>query len=288
MRQAGRYSPSYQKLRAKHSLYDLFHSPSMIEEITLQPIEELGVDAAIIFSDILLVLDAFGLRYSYPEGGPVVEPFKGTLKIQDDSFSFLREAICSLKKRLSVPLMGFAGAPYTLSTYMGGQEELIEPLTEGVISLLKCQIESGVDALQLFDSWAGSLDDLRFKKLVLEPLRVIKKSVNAPLIFFCKNLGNRLEAVLETGVDAVSLDCSLSDVRKKYGPSVALQGNLDPDLLFTDEETVSLAVKNLLFSLKGDKGFILNLAHGVKPGSSFALVKHLVKVAQEEGDRLWS
>ncbi len=288
MRQAGRYSPKYQRLRAKNTLYELFHNPSMIEEITLQPIEELGVDAAIIFSDILLVLDTFGITYRYPEGGPVVDYFKGPLKIKDDSFLFLREAIGNLKKRLSVPLLGFAGAPYTISTYMGGHQEFIEPLTEGVIRLLRCQVESGVDAVQLFDSWAGNLDDIRFKKLVLEPLRIIKKSVDVPLIFFCKNLGERLGAVLETGVDAVSLDCPLLDVRQKYGPSVCLQGNLDPDLLFTDEDTVTRAVKDLLNSLKGDQGFIFNLAHGIKPGSSFSLVKHLVRIAQEEGARLWS
>lgn len=288
MRQAGRYSPSYQKLRNRYTLYDLFHNSEMIEEITLQPLSELGVDAAILFSDILIVLDAFGLSYDYKEGGPVVEPFKGDLDLKDDSFPFLVTAIKNLKKRLNVPLLGFAGAPYTLSTYIKAQKDLIKPLTEAVTVLLKRQIEAGVDAVQLFDSWAGHLDDEQFDNLVLKPLEAIQKEITVPLIFFCRHLGARVQKIVSLGVKAISLDCPLAPVRQKYGPSLALQGNLDPDLLMTNEKEIEKAVDELLLSMRGDKGFIVNLAHGVRPGSSLELVKHLVACAQEKGQKLWS
>lgn len=279
MRQAGRYSPAYQKVRARHSLHELFHDARLIEEITLLPIEELGVDAAIIFSDILVVLDAFGHPYDY-QPGPVVAPITTPFVLQDYDYPFLQTAIRNLKKRLTVPLIGFAGGPYTLSTYLGGRTDLIEPLTRAVIALLQCQIASGVDAVQLFDSWGSRLDDASFDKWVIKPLKMIQEAIAVPLIFFCKDLGARLPKVLETGVKAVSVDKALPAVRRQVGPSIALQGDIDPDLLLGEEGPLTAAVQELLNSMHGDPGFIVNLGHGIKPGSSFALVKHLVNLVK--------
>lgn len=283
MRQAGRYSPSYQKIRAQHSLYDLFHNSELIEEITLQPINELGVDAAIIFSDILIVLDAFKHPYHFNDG-PVVAPLTEKLVLKDTSFPFLAKAISNLKKRLNVPLIGFAGAPYTISTYIG-RFDMIDELTEGVIALLQLQIASGVEAVQLFDSWANRVSEDDYEAFVITPLRKICAAVNVPVIFFSRDLAKHAERIVGAGATALSLDNDLREMRQRV--KVPLQGNLDPDLLFTDEKTVDAAVKELLQSMKGDQGFIVNLAHGIKPGSSFELVKRLVKVAQEEGERLW-
>lgn len=285
MRQAGRYSPSYQKIRAEHSLYSLFHNSELIEEITMQPIVELGVDAAIIFSDILIVLDAFKHPYSFQEG-PLVEKVQDRLVLQDTSFPFLAKAISHLKQRLSVPLIGFAGGVYTLSTYLG-RFDMMEELTEAVIALLKLQVASGVEAVQIFDSWAGQVKEEDYERFVLQPLARIVRALDVPLIYFAKHLGARVDKIISLGVSALSLDKALPDMRKHVGPHVALQGSLDPDLLFTDEGKIEKAVKELMVSMRGDPGFIVNLGHGIKPGSSFELVKHLVRIAQTEGERLW-
>jgi uroporphyrinogen decarboxylase len=303
MRQAGRYLPEYRAVRSQaRNFIELCLSPTLATELTLQPVRRFGMDAAILFSDILLLPHALGQALDYREGeGPVLDPITdhagldrlrkaGALERLDAIFETVRRVHTALDPR--VALIGFAGAPWTVATYMveGGTSrdfrrvkgwayrdrrgfgELIELLTETTIELLSAQLAAGAEVVQLFESWAGVLPEAEFVRWVIEPTAAIvadvkKRYPGCPVIGFPRGAGILYERyVVETGIDAVAMDTTLPAgfAHAKLGSRVALQGNLDPVLLMTGGQPLEQAVAELRRSFAG-MPWIFNLGHGVLP-----------------------
>lgn len=303
MRQAGRYLPEYRAVRGQAANFiKLCLSPALATELTLQPVRRLGMDAAILFSDILLLPYALGQALDYREGeGPVLDPITdragldrlrkaSALERLDAIFETVRRVQTALDKR--VALVGFAGAPWTVATYMveggtsrdfrrvkgwayrdrQGFSELIELLTETTIELLSAQLTAGAEVVQLFDSWAGVLPEAEFAQWVIEPTAAIvaemkKHHPGCPVIGFPRGAGILYERyVVETGIDAVAMDTTLPAgfACTKLGSRVALQGNLDPVLLLSGGQALEQAVAELRRSFAG-MPWIFNLGHGVLP-----------------------
>tara|TARA_Y100001936_G_scaffold254029_1_gene323720 strand:+ start:16502 stop:17551 length:1050 start_codon:yes stop_codon:yes gene_type:complete len=303
MRQAGRYLSEYREVRKNTGTFlDLCYSPDQAAEVTLQPINRFGFDAAIIFSDILVVPDALGQQVSFKEGiGPVLTPIANSGDIKELRFDGLRdflEPVYSALKivRAELPidtaLIGFAGAPWTIATYMveGGTSrefaktktwafsepdqfsQLIEILISAITDHLIAQVEAGADALQIFDSWAGMLPDTAFEKWSLDPISRIVAGVkckcpNVPIIVFPRLAGHRyLKVAAINGVSAVSLDqtISLNWVRETLQPGTIVQGNLDPIFLLAGGDAMKAEAERIL-NILSKKPFVFNLGHGVLP-----------------------
>jgi len=310
MRQAGRYMPCYRALRTKHSLWKLFHEPDLAVQVTLQPIHELEVDAAILFSDILVVAEAVGLSVLFPDtGGPRVEPpIHSALQVDAlpslcvrEVLSYVFSTIRSLKKELSVPLIGFSGAPFTLASYFidstsktafertkqwmkedpASFHRLLSKLTCVIIEYLQEQIKAGVDSLQLFDSWAGILTDEEFSEFSLPYLQRIVQEVQrpeVPLIVFCRNSSLRAQALLATKARCISVDehVPIWQLREQVPDSVALQGNFAPSLLKSSQSEIKKVVEEALMQMKEYSGWIVNLGHGVTPDIPVDNVRYFV------------
>lgn len=302
MRQAGRYLPEYQEVRKKHDFLTLCHTPELIAEVTLQPIDRFGFDAAILFSDILMIPEAMGLKLHFDEGkGPIFDnPLNTASDLnrlhKPEPMDFVRKGIELILSRLKCPLLGFAGAPFTVASYMieGKSSKtlaktkkwlyndpesfhaLLKKIEEATIAHLKLQIDAGVSAVQLFESWANYLAPDERQSVSTAYLNAIKKALppHIPVIYFCK--GSPPPEVPE-GV-ALSLDFtqSLHDTRKARGSKIALQGNLDPDLLFAPKNHVVQAVKKLLGEMENDPAWIFNLGHGILPQTPLENVYALV------------
>lgn len=309
MRQAGRYMASYQELRAKHSFLTLCHNPELVVKVTNLPIDELDVDAAILFSDILMVPEAMGFQVRFEESkGPLIDNhLKHPKEIEnfslaglEEKLSFLPPAISELKRNLKVPLIGFTGAPFTLASYIiegktsrdlkttkkwafqdpESFSKIIESLEKAIIESLRIQHESGCDALQLFDSWAQVLNQHHFNEWCLKPLKRIVEAVkpwNKPLIYFCRGSSYLASQIAETGVSAISLDWiyPIDKVRKTL-TSTPLQGNLDPEALYMPKEKLILEAKKILKTMDKDPGFVFNLGHGILPDVPYENVRALV------------
>lgn len=277
MRQAGRYMPSYRKLRQKHSLKELFFTPELAAEVTLMPVEQLGVDAAILFSDISVVALPLGFTLDFAEG-PAIQG-----KLQRRSIETLEpiaEAIRLIRPQLKVPLIGFCGGPYTVASYINGDEALLEPITEVTIEYIRMQERAGVDAIQIFDSWAGRLTKREFRSLCVPYLKRLIDATNVPVILFMRGASQHIEELVKLGPDAISFDWekSLSELRREV--PMALQGNLNPDLLYEPLPVIRQKTIELIDSMKGDPGFIVNLGHGVKPDVPIEAVQCLVDTAR--------
>lgn len=315
MRQAGRYLPEYQKIRQKVDFLTLCKTPELAAEVTLQPVEILGVDAAILFSDILIPIEPLGFDLEFSERlGPVIHnPFRskenlsGIREFQPDTLSFVRETIKLLKESLKVPLIGFSGAPFTLATYVieGGSsknfvqtkrlmysdspvfEELMERLTEVVEKYLLMQIEAGVDAVQLFDTWLGILsgDDILTitSKYVSYIIEKIKKASDVPIIYFPFNCGTSLRFIKDTGADVIGLDwrIDIETAIQMTDRSLTMQGNLDPCVLFGSKETIKKKTLDILKASESAKGHIFNLGHGILPETPVDNVKYLVDTVHQ-------
>lgn len=300
MRQAGRYLPEYQELRSKHDFLEMCHAPALAAEVTLQPIRRYGMDAAIIFSDILVVQEAMGQEVSYPTGGPRLTPPIRTAadlgRLRDfepaQALDFMAEALQLVRAELGPDraLLGFAGAPYTLATYMiegGGSkhqaetkrlalnepgllDELLLRLADGVAAFLKLQIEAGADAVQLFDTWAGDLAPADFERLALAPAKRVFEQLaplGVPLIYYMNGIAPHLEAAATAGASVLGIDwrLDLAEARRRTGGKFALQGNLDPLVLTALPELIAARVRAIHDSLEGAPGHIFNLGHGVLP-----------------------
>ncbi len=300
MRQAGRYMPQYQKIRKAETTERMFRTPELIREVTLLPIDLLGVDAAILFSDILILLDAFQIPWHLEEGiGPIIDaPIQTeadidalTLHPLEETIPFVGAAIRDLKKELTAPLIGFCGAPFTLASYLieGGpakqlaktrrllwerpelMHKLLQKLTDGAIAHLRYQIAAGCDAVQVFESWGNWLGEGTFEAFSLPYLKQITEAITeVPLITFCKG---RAPTKLNS---ALSVDWSFSLPKLRATTTLPLQGNLDPSLLYASPATIKQEVDRLLQSMANDPAFILNLGHGVLPDTPFDHVRHLV------------
>ena len=322
MRQAGRYLPEYRRVREKVDFLTLCKTPELAAEVTIQPVDLVGVDAAIIFSDILVIPEAMGMTLVVEEGkgGPrfpkpvrTADDIEG-LRIPDavDDLSYVMDAIRLAKKNLAdrVPLIGFSGAPWTLAAYMvegSGTREfrhaksllftepalahrLLEKLARSVSAYLRAQIEAGADIVQIFDTWGGILGPEEFDEFSLRYIRMIVddvKPLGAPIIVFCKGCGHALEKIAEAGADVVSVDWTerIGAARASVGERVAIQGNLDPIILFAQPQRIEAAVQKILQEYGKGPGHILNLGHGILPQTPVANVKAFVEAVKKYSPR---
>lgn len=281
MRQAGRSLPQYRELRKQHSLWQLFHEPELAAQVTIQPVDILGVDAAILFSDILVIAESFGLKVHFPEGKTPFTDFSDNLIFQNvtENLSYVSKTIELLKKQLTVPLIGFCGGPFTVSRYMKTTE--LQKLTDASIAYLEMQADSGVDAVQIFDSWAGNLSPEEFKRHSLPYLKQMidaLKKKNIPVILFCRGSCRYAKELASLGPTAISFDWEMpiSTMRAIIGPNIAIQGNLDPEILKKPLELIEIETIQMLTSMQGDKGYIVNLGHGVLPDTPVEHIKYFI------------
>jgi uroporphyrinogen decarboxylase len=304
MRQAGRYLPEYCETRKRAGNFlNLCKSPSMACEVTLQPLARYNLDAAILFSDILTVPDAMGLGLYFAEGeGPKFErPLREEWAIRDltapdpyDHLRYVMDAVVEIRRALdnSVPLIGFSGSPFTLACYMvegGGSDDfrtlktmlysrpdllhrILDVNATAVTSYLNAQIESGAQAVQIFDTWGGALShaayqefSLAYMQRVIAGLKRSHDGERVPCIVFTKGGGQWLEAIAASGCDAVGLDWTteIGDARRRVGDKVALQGNFDPMALFAAPEAVATEATRILDSYGKGSGHVFNLGHGI-------------------------
>ncbi|MCG6867002.1 MAG: uroporphyrinogen decarboxylase [Thiogranum sp.] len=306
MRQAGRYLPEYRETRKKAgSFMDLCTNPDLACEVTLQPLERFPLDAAILFSDILTIPDAMGLGLYFEEGeGPRFKtPLRDEKQIMalgvpdpEQELRYVMDAVRTIRRELHarVPLIGFSGSPWTLATYMveGGSskgfhtikammyerpellDRLLETVDAAVTLYLNAQIAAGAQAVMIFDTWGGALTPRDYCHFSLKPMERIIKSLKrenegrkVPVILFTKNGGQWLEAMTDTGADALGLDWTtdLGDARRRVGGQVALQGNLDPSVLYASPPHIREQVARVLASFGQGNGHVFNLGHGIHP-----------------------
>jgi uroporphyrinogen decarboxylase len=314
MRQAGRYLPEYRQVRTEAgSFLDLCYTPKLAAEVTLQPIRRFGFDAAILFSDILVVPDALGQSVRFAEGeGPRLDPIKSVaglarlaLSNTNDKFALVCETVQRLSEALprETALIGFCGAPWTVATYMAegkgssdqaaargwayrdpaGFQQLIDILTETSIVYLTGQIEAGANAIQIFDSWAGSLAENEFARWVIAPTARIVRTIRerfpaVPIIGFPRGAAASLQTYIDgTDVDGVSCDtsCPLSVMQTIARTGKAVQGNLDPLLLVTGGDALDQRVDTICETMAG-LPFVFNLGHGIVPETPPENVARLV------------
>ncbi len=317
MRQAGRSLPEYFDVRGDGSILDAIRVPDRATEITLQPVRRYGVDAAILFSDIVTPVWAVGFGIDITPGvGPTCDrPFRSADDLQrlrpldlDADLGFQTETVRNLVAELDVPLIGFAGAPFTLASYliegrpsrdyakckalMMGQPELwhqlCERLADLAIGTLTAQVEAGASAIQLFDSWAGALRPEHYREYVFpHSSRILSAmgDLGVPRIHFGINTGELLPQIAEAGADVVGVDwrTRLSDARERTGGTVALQGNLDPALLLAPWPVLEREVRRVLDDNGGHPGHIFNLGHGVLPQTDPDQVKRVVELVHDIG-----
>lgn len=301
MRQAGRYLPEYQAVRAEVDFLTLCKTPELAAKVTLQPVDKLNVDAAILFSDILIPVEAMGMHLSFSDKrGPILsEPIRNKSGVDrllipdtEDAMPFVIETIKILRKELEkkVPLIGFAGAPFTLATYMieGGSSKnflhtkkmmfqnpglfhsLMDKITTTVILYLGTQIKAGAQAVQLFDTWAGVLTPEDYKEFefpyIKRAVAELKKE-GVPIIYFANECAGLLKEIKKTGADVIGVDwrIDLREAIKRLGKKVAVQGNLDPCALFLPKEKIGERVEDILWKGEFAKGHIFNLGHGILP-----------------------
>ena len=311
MRQAGRYLPEYRKLKEEHGFLKMVKTPELSAEVTLQPLKRFNLDAAILFSDILVIPEAMGQTYEFREGGGInmqysLESEDCVKKLETDkiceSLSYVKNSLHLLRARLpSNALIGFSGSPWTLACYMieGGSKEgfpravdwatnhprrfnaLMEKLTLSVTEYLKMQSNCGIDAVQIFDSWQNLCPkefswewSLKWIKQIVENL---ESSVQ--VILYAKSSSDRLELLRKTGVNALSIsqDADLKEIRKALPKGFPIQGNLDPELLETNPTMVKGEVLKFLQKMNCDNAHILNLGHGIRPQAKIECMEALVE-----------
>jgi uroporphyrinogen decarboxylase len=306
MRQAGRCLPEYQALKARHSLNELFGNPELAAEITLQPVRTLGVDAAILFADILTLPIALGADIHFDnDRGPVVRPLKDFNLKTVRSFPAVEQTIRAVKKALpgDKALIGFAGSPFTVLTYlleggssvnftrtlrmMGSDPEgfrrLMELLTTSTIQYLNAQKEAGIDAFQIFDTWAGILPVAPYDEFVKPFIREIFAAVDLPSIYYLRQCAHLLPSMAQSGADILSVchTVDLADPRVVRFAGRGVQGNLYNGLLYADPAVTGEEVTRLLkASTKYDR-YIFNLSHGVFPDTPVDTLKMIVKLAHD-------
>jgi len=326
MRQAGRYLPEYRETRAQAGDFmKLCMNPELACEVTIQPLERYPLDAAILFSDILTIPDAMGLGLYFETGeGP---RFKKIIRTEQDvaslkvtntekDLTYVTDAVRTIRKELNgrVPLIGFSGSPWTLATYMveGGSSkdfrhikammydtpeimhQLLDVLADSVTEYLNAQIAAGAQAVQIFDTWGGSLSDVCYREFSLKYMQKIVSGLTrenegrkVPVIMFTKNGGQWLEHMADAGPDALGIDWTtdLGNARARVGDRVALQGNMDPSVLYAKPETIRKEVKRILDSFGPGEGHVFNLGHGihqfVDPAHAGAFVEAVGEISRD-------
>jgi len=314
MRQAGRYLPEYRAIRAEHAFLDVCKTPDLAAEVSLQPFRRLGVDAVIVFSDILIVAEAMGLKLELGDAGPnLPEPVRSESDVRklnnfdpECDTGFLMEAIRRLVREVgpAVPVLGFAAAPWTLASYMVEGKtkegfatvksfmyaeprtfrELLSRIAQATISYLLAQIEAGAAAVQLFDTWCGELNLREYLDFALPAVQEIVSGLGkrVPVIYYTKASSHLLLAAADSGADVLSVDwrVDLRELRKTLGPKIALQGNVDPAVLFAPESTIRRVTQETLAAL-GGVGHILNLGHGILQHTPVENAKIFIETGQQ-------
>jgi uroporphyrinogen decarboxylase len=314
MRQAGRYLPEYRALKAKSSFLEMVKTPALAAEVTLQPLKRFpGLDAAILFSDILVIPEALGQPYAFRETGGIQMAYRLETRAQIDALApaeavperlaYVGDALRLLKKEVAATghaLLGFGGSPWTLATYMleGGSSDdfarakvlfhtdrpafdsLLEKLAAALVSYFRMQIDAGADAIQIFDSWGGILAGPDYEAASLRWIRRIVAALPSgfPVILYAKGTAPHLAAQAASGVRAISVDwtADLAAVCAALPPGLALQGNLDPVLMTTTPEIIRAQATRLLESVRGHPGHIFNLGHGITPDAKIECMQALV------------
>jgi uroporphyrinogen decarboxylase len=317
MRQAGRYLPEYHKVRGRGSFLEAVRNPERAAEITIQPIRRFGMDAAVIFSDILVPVAAMGYSVDFVAGrGPVIDPpIRDRAAIDrvhafdpEADTGFLAESIQAVRSELGPDraIIGFCGAPFTTASYMiEGQSsrnfehtkgmlygatdhfvELIDRVVDALVPYLGMQVEAGADLLQIFDSWGGALDATTYRRVLFEPMQRLvsaAKALEVPVILYANGCSHLLEvfAALEPSVIGIDWRVDPRDARRRVGESVALQGNLDPAALFAPPHTVAELTRATLEAFGPAPGHIFNLGSGVLPPTPIPSVEAVVRTVQE-------
>ena len=312
MRQAGRYLPEYRALKKKHDFVTMVKTPELATEVSMQPLRRFALDAAIVFSDILVVNEAMGQPYAFRDGGGIqmehaIDSPAAIENLNDagavERLSYVGDALRLLSGELDgkKALLGFAAAPWTLAAYaVQGEssdgfpallnlfredrasfDQLLSKITGATIEYLRMQAEAGADAVQLFDSWASLVGPEEYEAASLRWIREIIDGVKdrLPIILYAKGANDRLEQLAGSGASALSLDWAvdLPKAKDRLGENLCLQGNLDPTLLETDTDTVRSATRDLLERMKGHRGHVLNLGHGIRPAATVENVATLVE-----------
>jgi len=314
MRQAGRYLPEYREVRGQADFLTLCKTPELAARVTLQPIDRFGMDAAILFSDILVPAEALGFRVDFRPGPVLDSPVRAPADVRRmrdgdprEEVPFVFETIRVLRRELAgrVPLIGFAATPFTLAAYLvEGQgskhfeqvkrllfgdpttaHELLERVTDTTARYVAAQVDAGAQAIQLFDSWAGLLGVDEYREFSLRYLRRVFDALRpsgVPLIYFALDAAHLLTPIAECGADVVGVDwrLPLDEVSRRLDHRFALQGNLDPCLLFGSPETIERHARDVLRRAEGLKGHVFNLGHGVLPTTPVEAVDALVRVVQ--------
>jgi uroporphyrinogen decarboxylase len=308
MRQAGRSLPEYRALRERHGMFDIFRDPELAAEVTLQPVRRLGVDAAILFSDIVVPLAAVGVEIRLEPGPVLAQPFRTAADLPrlrplepEADMPYVLDTVRLLVEQLDVPLIGFAGAPFTLASYLieGGPSkthamtkavmygepafwaDLLDRLAGIVVASLRAQVEAGAAAVQVFDSWAGLLSPADYRRWVLPATRRIFAGLDdlgVPRIHFGVGTGELLELLAEAGADVVGVDwrVPLDRARTRLGDQVAVQGNLDPAVCLAPGDVVAREARAVLDANAGRPGHVFNLGWGVLPETDPDTLRRLV------------
>jgi len=316
MRQAGRYLPEYRAIRAKTDFLGLCKTPELASEVTVQPIDIIGVDAAILFSDILVIPEAMGMHLEVIESkGPIFDnPLRSLEQINaldtegvTERLSYVMEAIKMTKEKLNnrVPLIGFSGAPWTLACYMvegkgsksfdviksfiynepEAAHELLQKLADSVIDYLNAKIRAGCDAVQIFDTWAGILSPWDLQEFSLRYIKYIcdrLETNGAPVIVFAKGV-NSLNQLADLKCDVLGIDWTrdIGEVRASVSDKKAVQGNLDPCVLFASQEKIKVETEKILARFGYGSGHIFNLGHGILPKTPVENAKYFVNCVKE-------
>jgi uroporphyrinogen decarboxylase len=322
MRQAGRYMPEYQKIRAKHDFETMYKTPELACEITLQPVKRYGPDAAIIFSDIMVIADALGHNTRFVDGtGPVLDdPVRSAAQIEkmrpvdpyEDIAHTLKAITLAAGELPDLPLIGFAGAPFTLAKYMVDGKNLktgryiksmlydspdllrilLDKISDAVIKYAKAQSESGADLIQLFDSSAAALSESAFLEYALPYAEKVVnelKKAGIPVIYFALGLGPWLEYIPRIDADVVSLDWTISPARARNSipRNIALQGNLDPAALYADPQRYEEHIDDMIMEMGKYKNYIVNLGHGILPDIPVENVEKFVDMIKQRSSRIY-
>ncbi|MEK7286575.1 MAG: uroporphyrinogen decarboxylase [Nitrospirota bacterium] len=319
MRQAGRYMPVFRKIRETHSLLTVCKTPDLATEVTLQPLKRFDLDAAIIFADILLPLEPMGIKLDFVKGeGPTIyNPLSHQHDVEalrpvepQSDLGFVMKAIQQVRKEIDLPLIGFAGAPFTLASYMieGGHSRnyiktkkmmygapalwtlLMTKLTKVLIDYLCAQAAAGANALQIFDSWIGALSFRDYQQYIFPHMKALfdgLKACHVPVIHFGTGTATLLKMQREAGGDVIGLDwrIPLDDGWNAVGHDVAVQGNLDPVTLFAPIDEIEKQVDDILMRAKNRPGHIFNLGHGILPETPEASVEALIEFVHKKTRR---
>jgi uroporphyrinogen decarboxylase len=318
MRQAGRHLPGYRALRASHGILEIARTPSLAAEVTLEPVRRYDVDAGVVFADITLPFEGLGVEFRIDPGvGPVIpHPVRSAADVDrftpfdaERSVGYVGEAIRRFRDACpDRPILGFAGAPFTLAAYLieGAPskeflatrrllhtdpalfDRLLQELGAITVGYLRMQARAGAHALQLFDSWAGALSLRQFERHVAPVVRSVfagLDDLHVPTIYFSTGSAHLLPALGALGSSAVGVDhrVPLSRVRRELGPRVALQGNLDPAALLGDDATVAREAREVLAEVPDHRSHVFNLGHGVLPETEPARIEALVELVHREG-----